>query len=77
MSLAAFARCCSAPVVCAGVLLSIASTPGFADERCSQLVALNNQYAGVVLTSAQKALKAQMVSWYKTNCGSGSRTANR
>jgi hypothetical protein len=59
------------------MLLSVGSTAGFADERCGQLVALNNKYAGVVLTSDQKALKSQLVSWYKANCGSGNRTANR
>lgn len=58
-----------APVLCAGILLSLASTAGFADERCGQLVALHKQYAGVVLTSEQKALKVQLVSWYKANCG--------
>jgi hypothetical protein len=77
MSFAAFARGSSAPVVCAAILLSVSSTTGFADERCGQLVALNKQYAGVVLTGEQKTLKAQLVSWYKANCGSGNRTANR
>jgi hypothetical protein len=76
MSFAAFARI-SAPALCTGLLLSFAPTAGFADERCGQLVALNKQYAGVALTGEQKALKAQMVSWYKANCGSGNRTANR
>jgi hypothetical protein len=57
--------------------LSQGSTAGFAEERCGQLVALNKQYAGVVLTSEQKTFKAQLVSWYKANCGSGNRTANR
>jgi hypothetical protein len=59
----------SAPVLLAGLLLSVASTAGFADERCAQLVALKKQYAGVVLTSEQKDLKVQLVSWYNVNCG--------
>ncbi len=76
MSFAAFARS-SAPVLCAGILLSVGSTAGFADERCSQLVALNKQYAGVALTNDQKVIKGQLVSWYKVNCGRENRTANR
>ena len=76
MSFTAFARS-SALLLCAGMLVSIAPTVGFADERCSQLVALNKQYAGAALTSEQQALKARMVSWYKANCGRGTRTANR
>lgn len=59
----------SAPILFAGLFLSLASTVGFADERCEQLVALKKQYAGVVLTSEQKDLKVQLVSWYNANCG--------
>jgi hypothetical protein len=51
------------------MFLSLASTAGFADERCGQLVALNKQYAGVELTSEQKAMKVQLVAWYRANCG--------
>ena len=59
----------AAPALCAGLVLSIASTAGFADERCGQLVALNKQYAGVKLTSEQKQIKVQLVAWYNENCG--------
>jgi hypothetical protein len=51
-----------------GILLSLASTAAFADERCGQLVALNKQYAGVALTREQKDIKVQLVAWYKANC---------
>jgi len=67
----------AAPVFCAGLLLSLASTHGFADERCAQLVSLNKQYRGVALTDEQKQLKVQLVAWYKENCGSGRRSASR
>jgi hypothetical protein len=77
MVLTTFARRL-APVLCAGLLLSFASTAGFAaDERCAQLVALNKQYRGVALTDEQQSLKVQLVSWYKENCGRGHRIANR
>jgi hypothetical protein len=67
-----------APVLGAGLLLSFAATAGFAaDERCSQLVALNKQYRHVALTDEQQNLKVQLVSWYKENCGRGHRIANR
>jgi hypothetical protein len=56
------------PVLCAGLFLTIAATTASADERCQQLVALNNQYKGVTLTSDQKALKVRLVAWYKANC---------
>jgi len=58
-----------APALCAGLFLVLAATPGFADERCGQLVALNKQYAGVDLTDEQKAIKVQLVAWYRANCG--------
>jgi uncharacterized protein YeaC (DUF1315 family) len=65
-------------VLCAGLLLSLVSTAGFAaDERCAQLVALNKQYRGVALTDEQKDLKVQLVAWYRENCGRGHRIANR
>ena len=56
------------PVLCAGLFLTVAATAASADERCQQLVALNEQYKGVTLTSDQKALKVRLVSWYKANC---------
>jgi hypothetical protein len=55
-------------LLCAGLFLTIAPTTGLADERCRQLEALNQQYAGVQLTSTQKQLKSQLVAWYKQNC---------
>jgi len=65
----------TAYALCAGLLLSFASTAGHAaDERCGQLVALNKQYRGVALTDEQKAMKVQLVAWYKENCG---RSASR
>ena len=77
MTLTVFARR-SALVLCAGLLLSLTATAGFAaDERCAQLVALNKQYRGVALTDEQQSLKVQLVSWYKENCGHGHRIANR
>jgi hypothetical protein len=57
------------PVLCAGLFLTVAASTASADERCQQLVALNNQYKGVELTAAQKQIKVQLVSWYKSNCG--------
>ena len=57
------------PVLCAGLFLTVAATTASADERCQQLVALNNQYKGVTLTATQQQLKVQLVSWYKANCG--------
>lgn len=57
------------PALCAGLLLAAAATTASAaDERCQQLVTLNNQYKGVALTSDQKQLKVKLVSWYKANC---------
>ena len=55
-------------LLCAGLFLTVASTTALADERCQQLEALNQQYAGVQLTSTQKQLKSQLVAWYKQNC---------
>lgn len=66
-----------AAFLCTGVLLSLASTAAFADERCAQLVALNKQYAGVALTSEQKNIKVQLVAWYKANCGRNVRSVRR
>ena len=66
-----------APLLCAGLFLWIATTAGFAQEgRCAQLVALDMQYRGVALTLAQKTLKAQLLSWYRENCGRGRHIAN-
>ena len=58
-----------APALCAGILFSIVSTNAFADERCAQLIALDKEYRGVTLTEEQKAIKVQLVAWYRTNCG--------
>ena len=58
-----------ASALCAGLFLVLATTAGFADERCGQLVALKQQYAGVELTDEQKAIKVQLVAWYRANCG--------
>ena len=66
----------AAPALC-GVFLSLASTAGFADERCGQLVALDKQYAGVKLTDEQKQIKIQLVTWYKANCGSAAGAGRR
>ena len=57
-------------LLCAVLFLTFAPDAARADERCQQLEALNHQYAGVALTSAQKQLKRQLVAWYKQNCGS-------
>ena len=54
----------------AGLFLTVGSNAALADDRCQQLVALNQQYAGVQLTSAQKLLKSQLVAWYRQNCRS-------
>ena len=66
----------SVPMLFAGFVLATASTEAFADERCAQLVALNQQYAGVTLTSEQQVLKRKLVAWYQANCGSTSRSAS-
>jgi hypothetical protein len=58
-----------APAFCAGLLLSVVVTNAFADERCAQLIALDKEYRGVTLTEEQKAIKVQLVSWYRANCG--------
>jgi hypothetical protein len=62
--------------LCAGLASSAVSTAALADARCQQLVALDRQYAGVALTSAQQSLKRKLVAWYNVNCGSR-RTASR
>jgi hypothetical protein len=57
------------PALYAGLFLALAATHAYAqDDRCQQLVALHNQYKGVVLTAYQQQLKTQMVVWYKANC---------
>jgi hypothetical protein len=66
-----------APVLCAGILLSVASTTAFADERCAKLIALDREYRGVALTEEQKAIKVQLVSWYRANCGRSRLSARR
>jgi hypothetical protein len=72
----AFPALRATPLLCAVVFLSIATTAAFAQEgRCAQLVALDMQYRGVTLTPVQKALKAQLLSWYRENCGRGPRIA--
>jgi hypothetical protein len=60
----------------AGLFLAIASTTAHADERCQQLEALNQQYAGVSLTATQKALKRKLVGWYYHNCKTSTRRAS-
>ena len=57
-------------LLCAGLLLTVVSNAALADDRCQQLVALNHQYVGVQLTSAQKLTKSQLVAWYRQNCRS-------
>ncbi len=53
----------------AGLFLTIApSTASLANDNCQRLEALHRQYAGVTLTSAQKALKRKLVAWYDKNC---------
>jgi hypothetical protein len=63
--------------LCAGLASSAVSTAALADARCQQLVALDRQYAGVALTSAQQSLKRKLVAWYNVNCGQTRRTASR
>ena len=53
----------SIPLLCLGTLLSLAGSPALADARCAQLVALNDQYRGVALTSEQKDLKRKLAAW--------------
>jgi hypothetical protein len=64
-----------APLLCAGLVLSIATAASAQEGQCAQLVALEMQYRGVALTPVQKALKAQLLSWYRENCGRGPRIA--
>jgi hypothetical protein len=66
-----------APAFCAGILLATVSTTAFADERCAQLIALDKEYRGVTLTTEQKAIKVQLVSWYRANCGRSRLSARR
>jgi len=66
-----------APAFCGGILLSMVATAAFADERCAKLVALDRAYRGVALTEEQKAIKVQMVSWYRANCGRSRLSARR
>jgi hypothetical protein len=66
-----------APAFCAGILLSAVSTTAFADDRCAQLIALDKEYRGVTLTEEQKAIKVQLVSWYRANCGRSRLSARR
>jgi hypothetical protein len=58
-------------VVAAMLLVAFVSAvpaQSFADERCAQLEALHAQYAGVVLTTYQKQIKAKLVAWYYSHC---------
>jgi hypothetical protein len=65
-------------LLCAGLFLTFASTTGaLADDRCQQLEALNRQYMGVSLTTAQQQIKRQLVSWYRQNCTSRRADARR
>jgi hypothetical protein len=60
------------PIKVIGLLLVLVATPAYAqDERCQQLVALHNQYRGVVLTANQQQIKTQLVAWYRTHCTHG------
>ena len=63
--------------LCAGLASAAVSTAALADARCEQLVALNQQYAGVTLTGEQQSLKRKLVAWYNVNCGQARRTASR
>ena len=63
-------------LVCARLFVAITSTAALADERCQQLEALNQQYAGVSLTSQQKVLKRKLVAWYYKNCKTQTRRAS-
>ncbi len=76
MALAVSARL-FAPVFWAGILLSVVSTTAFADDRCAQLIALDKEYRGIALTEEQKAIKVQLVSWYRANCGRSRLSARR
>jgi hypothetical protein len=60
--------CHAGRMLCAGLLLSVASTVAAADDNCQRLEALHRQYIGVVLTSDQKKLKRKLVAWYRKNC---------
>jgi hypothetical protein len=60
--------------------LLISTNIAWADPRCKQLEDLNREYMGVVLTSEQKQLKKQLISWYRENCNTrhaGRSTNNR
>lgn len=37
-------------------------------QKCNALRQLNAEYQGSSLSIAEKAIKAQMVAWYKVNC---------
>jgi len=65
------------PAFCAGILLSAVSTAAFADDAAPSLIALDKEYRGVVLTDEQKAIKVQLVSWYRANCGRSRLSARR
>jgi hypothetical protein len=65
-----------AQLMCVGLFVAITSTAVLADERCQQLEALNQQYAGVSLTSEQKVLKRKLVAWYYKNCKTQTRRAS-
>ena len=54
--------------LCAGLFLSITSTPSMADYRCKHLEELNRQYIGVSLSSDQQQIKRKLVAWYNANC---------
>lgn len=38
------------------------------DDKCQALRVLNEQYRGKALSISEKAIKAQMVAWYRANC---------
>ena len=62
-------------LILAALFFAITSTAASADDRCQQLEALNQQYAGVTLTSTQQALKRKLVAWYYRNCRKPARRA--
>ena len=53
---------------CCAAIASLTPSYSLAGDRCQQLEALAQQYAGVEWTSYQKQVKARMVVWYGHNC---------
>lgn len=42
--------------------------PSYGNDNCRLLEEMNRQYAGVVLTVTQKAIKKKLVWWYRRHC---------